>query len=164
MQRPLVVYLAGPISGRKFKDAMSWRSEFTALFDKYPGKFEVRNPMRGNELLSHQRKVLDGDPFKRLKHPAYSDKAIRRRDKLDVKSSDVVFVNFMEATRTSIGTCMEIAWAEDWDKLVVIAMPEDDGGLHDHAFVRDSAVIFHNLEDALEYVLWSGGCEVPEDA
>lgn len=156
----LTVYLSGPITGKSFEDATKWRSD-TAIELRSHG-FKVLDPLRGKSyVLSHQRKK----PIKEhdyLHNPSLSDKALRQRDKLDVLASDIVLVNFMDAEQVSIGTVFEIAWAEDYNKLTVVAAPEKDK-FHNHAFIRDSSVIFPSLDDAIRYVISCGVEEVLRD-
>lgn len=155
----LTVYLSGPITGKTFENAQGWREATVAELRPYG--FRVLNPLRGKSFLGHQmqgKKIVVHDP---QKNPTLSDQALVNRDKLDVLNSDIVLVNFMEATERSIGTIFEIAWAEDHNKLVVVAMPQDN--VHDHAFIRVPAVIFETLEEAVRYIISCGVEEVERD-
>lgn len=156
----LTVYLSGPITGKSFDDASDWRH--TAAIELRERGFKVLDPLRGKSyVLSHQRKkpIHEHDY---MHNPSLSDKALRQRDKLDVLASDIVLVNFMDAEQVSVGTVFEIAWAEDHNKLVVVAAPEKDKH-HNHAFIRDTSVIFNSLEEAIRYVISCGVEEVLRD-
>jgi nucleoside 2-deoxyribosyltransferase len=55
------------------------------------------------------------------------------------------------ATRVSIGTVMEIAWAHAYGKPVVLVMEE--GNVHDHPMIREcSPFIVHTLDEGIELV------------
>ena len=135
----MIVYLSGTITGRTRHEASGWRSYATK--ELLSAGFSVLNPLRGGSYLSTQQ---DDIP------KGLSDKALKQRDKLDVKKCDIILANFEDADRVSIGSLMEMAWAEELGKLVIVIM--DAEGIHDHPFVREIAIIFHNLEGALNYI------------
>jgi hypothetical protein len=84
-----------------------------------------------------------------------SDKAFVQRDKLDVLACDIVLANFMDATKVSIGSLYELAWAEDHNKVVVVAMNKEDK-LYNHPFIRETCIVFNTLEDSVDYILSCG--------
>ena len=131
----LQVYLSGPISGKSFEEATDWRKEVS--IELHIAGFRVRDPLRGKSFspMSHQKKI-NPKKYNSDSNPTLSDKALKDRDKLDVLSSDIVLANFMDATEKSTGTIFEIAWAEDHNKLVVVALPEKDT-LHNHPFISE---------------------------
>ena len=151
------IYLSGPISDTSFDDASSWR-DYAAKKLEAAG-FVVRDPLRGKSFLSSQLSPgstakIDREAYEKLDNPLLSDKALFRRDKLDVLSSDIVFCNFSEAKKASIGSIFELSLAEDHKKLVVIVLnktAKEDS--HDHPFVRESGVIFYDFEAALDYIV-----------
>ena len=145
----LAVYLSGGITGLTFEEASKWRLE-TASRLRAAG-FRVLDPLRGKSWLSHQEKPIGTQQYPK-RNPTLSDKALKDRDKLDVLNSDIVLVNLLDAKRVSIGTMFEVAWAEDHNKLVVAMLSKDDT-VHDHAFIRESAVVFHSLDEAVRYVI-----------
>lgn len=150
---PISVYLSGPVTNRNYKQASTWRKHAaTRLRD---AGFRVLDPLRGHSFSSRRKKIRNLAE----ENPVVSDRALKARDKLDCLASDIVLCNFMEADRVSVGSIFEIAWAEDHNKLVVMAIPKNDR-FHDHPFTRESAVIFHDFEEALQYV---EGCVVEED-
>ena len=152
--QPVQVYLSGPITGLTYEEAMSQRQEVTARLTD--AGMRVLSPMRGKSYLSHQfgSKPLPSGGYRR---PALGDRAIMRRDWMDVvKRADVIFVNLLTAEKVSIGTVFEIAWTVNAGKFVVVLLPKE--GVHDHAFIRASAdVILHDLEDGIQCVIdWAG--------
>src|SRR3990167_5890004 len=158
----LQVYLSGPITGKSFDEATNWRHD--AMVELHIAGFKVRDPLRGKSFspLSHQKKI-DHKAYKAEANPTLSDKALHDRDILDVISSDILLVNFMDATQVSIGTVIEIAIGAYLNKLVVIAAPKDDK-FHNHPFIRvEATVIFHTFEEALRYVISFGVEEIKRD-
>ena len=139
----LSVYLSGPISGRTYRQVADWREHVETRLNV--AGFCVYNPLRGHSWLSTQkRRMISPDKYPVTESPMLSDKALMRRDILDVVNSDIILANFMEATERSIGSIYELAIAYYLNKLVVVAMPEDDH-IHNHPFIRETGVIFHTL-------------------
>jgi len=152
--QPVTVYLSGPITGLTYEEAMAQRQEVTARLTD--AGMRVLSPMRGKSYLSHQfaSRPLPSGGYKR---PALSDRALLRRDWMDVvKRADVIFVNLLNTKEVSIGTVMEIGFTVNAGKFVVVVLPKEN--IHDHAFVRAAAdVILHDLEEGIQCVLdWAG--------
>jgi nucleoside 2-deoxyribosyltransferase len=93
------------------------------------------SPMRGKQRL---REIAAGSVIL----DSYEDnhltsvKGINTRDYNDVMRCDAVFVNFLGATKVSIGTVMEIAWAKAFLKPVVCVMDKDN--IHNHSMLNYS--------------------------
>lgn len=105
--------------------------------------------MRGKRYLDIPGKAIENDPYT---FPLSTDRAINSRDRFDTLRATAVLVNLLGASRVSIGTVMEIAWAYDHKIPVVVAM-EPEGNLHDHPMIRDSISIrVASLEEAIEAV------------
>ncbi len=158
MMMMLCVYLSGPISGKNFDQATRWRQ--AAGEQLRAAGFRVLDPMRGGSFLSSQRLMRPEENVASYQEALLSDKALVRRDKLDVLTADIILVYLMEADVASIGTIYEMAWAEDHNKLVVIAI--NDHNVHDHSFVRESGVFFPALGLALDYIVSCGVEELPD--
>jgi hypothetical protein len=136
----MIVYLSGGITGKTRSRAGNWRMLVSK--ELVEAGFGVLNPLRGGSYLSTQANDV---PL------GLSDKALKQRDKLDVKTCDIILANFSGAERVSIGSLMEIAWAEELGKLIVVVM--DERGFHDHPFVREVAIVFHDLREATSYIV-----------
>lgn len=129
------VYLAGPITGKSYFGCTDWRNEAVAFLRDHG--IEGLSPMRGKEYLSHVTEFTqDGDKYKPF-NILSSNRGIITRDRWDCTRADVILVNFLGATRVSIGTCMEIAWADAHRVPVVCAM-EDEGNPHDHGMILEA--------------------------
>jgi len=139
------VYLAGPVTGLSYGDSNQWREYVT---EKFPAWIQPLNPMRGKCYLHGEQNIKD----------SYSDnpfgcaKGITCRDRFDVTSSDLLLVNLLGADRVSIGTVMEIAWADMLRKPIVLAM--EGGSVHDHAMIREVAgFVVASLDEAIDVVV-----------
>ncbi len=115
-----------------------------------------------NSYLSHQKTPLDSHKYQAKRNPTLSDKALKKRDVIDVVSSDIILVNFEDAERVSVGSVYEIAVADFLNKLIVMVVPAG-AHPHDHAFLRDAAVIFNDLESAVNYILSCGVEDIERD-
>lgn len=90
-------YLAGPINGCTDSQACDWRNEVTNLL----GAENVLNPMSRD--------------YRGKEHEAVKD--IVENDKRDIDVCDVLLVWF---TQPSVGTSMEILYAWERDKKVIV--------------------------------------------
>lgn len=143
------VYLAGPITGLTYDDGQDWR-EFAQEW-LAAESIDGFSPLRAKAHL-RALGVLDnaGKPdsaylgLNALSEPA----GITARDRFDCMGRDLVLVNFLGAERVSIGTCIELGWADAARRPIVIAMEEDN--VHRHAMANQVAgFIVPTLEDAL---------------
>lgn len=155
--KPLV-YLAGPISHTTWKGATNWRVYAREVLAE--AGITALDPMRGKDFLNQ---VVHGNikfdtmvdstrqKYAGLEHPLITAHGITKRDRWDVLSSDLILVNFIGAKKVSIGTVMEIAWADAWNKYTIIAMEEDN--IHQHGMVNESVgIIVPTFEEALALV------------
>jgi nucleoside 2-deoxyribosyltransferase len=93
---------------------------------------ETYSPMRGKEYL------MDETEFKQTGYAETllsSDRSIVARDRFDVQSCDLVFMNLFGAERISIGSMVELGWADAYRKPVVTMMGENSP--YQHAFVKE---------------------------
>lgn len=124
-----LVYLAGPITGISYGECTDWRTYADTLLS--PGIIGV-SPMRAKEYLAREAAITH----------SYEDtvlscaKGITTRDRMDVRRADLVLVNLVGAKTVSIGTVMEIAWADAYRVPVVVAM-EPTGNLHEHPMIKE---------------------------
>lgn len=144
------VYLAGPITGLTYDDGQDWREYAKLKLDAFG--IDGFSPLRAKQHL-RALGVLDnaGTPdsaylgLNALSEPA----GITARDRFDCTGRDMVLVNFLGATAVSIGTCIELGWADGARRPLVIAMEEDN--IHRHAMVNSVAgFIVPTLPDALK--------------
>jgi len=141
------VYLAGPISGISFKESQDWRTEISRTLNVF--NITPLSPLRGKkEILKNENEIKDS-----YDETMFGSKScINISDYHDVKSSEALFVNLLGAERVSIGTVMEIAWAQEMRKPVVVIM-EDDGNIHEHSMLTYNVIRKNNLKDGIEVIL-----------
>lgn len=133
----LQVYMAGPISGLNYDGATSWR-DYAKQRLEAGGQIRALSPLRHQENLKTIERFSDaGDETERLNDVMSSPRGLTTRDRRDTTVSDLLFVNLLGATKVSIGTVMEIAWADMLRKPIVIAM-EKSGNPHEHAMINES--------------------------
>lgn len=136
-------YLGGPIAGLDYSGAVDWRVAMTLNLAAWG--VEGLSPMRAKEFL---RDELDLDS-RVYSHPLSTPKGITTRDRNDVRNCDVVIFNLLGATRVSIGTMMEVAWADAYGKPKVVVM-EQSGNIHEHPILSElSDFRVETLTDAL---------------
>ena len=132
------VYLSGPISGLMYDEAaLGWRRDVTLILEAAgavvldPTKLETEHYTLKEPIspLADQQSVL------------LNWKSITTKDRFYVQETDVVLMNLLGATRVSIGSMLELGWADLLRKPVVLVM-ESEGNMHNHAMVREM-VGFH---------------------
>ena len=140
------VYLAGPISGLTYKGCTSWRDYVS---DRLAPAIKAFSPLRAKEYLASLPSISGhGDEYKHLGVMSTS-RGVMTRDRYDCTTCDVLFVNLLGAAIVSIGTCMEIAWADL--KRIPIVCAIDDAGPHNHMMINE-AIGFrvHSLDEAID--------------
>ena len=146
----MLVYLAGPISGTSYRESTRWRAQVANRI--YP--HEALSPMRGKTYLNSEEAIADS-----YDTPLSCSRGIIVRDRWDVARCDIVFVNFLGAEKVSVGTMMEIAWADAYRKPVILVM-EKEGNPNNHAFVREIAGFWlPTLDEAIKIVNQLGSAE-----
>ena len=124
------VYLAGPISGLSYEECMAWR---TYVSSELKPRIIGINPLRAKSYLKDTSIIEDSYEHISLS----SSRGLTTRDYFDCNRADIIMVNLLGAKRTSIGTCMEIAWGKMLQKPIILIM-EPSGNPHDHAMIRES--------------------------
>ena len=143
------IYLAGPITGGSYKGVTDWRNYFSEQFSKHwnaSGKIEVLSPMRHKDYLLQETKIGDAYEDRIMS----SQRGITARDRFDTTNASLVVVNLLGATRVSIGTMIELGWADANNTPILLIMEKDGSNLHDHAMVRELAPFWtDNLDEAI---------------
>jgi nucleoside 2-deoxyribosyltransferase len=104
--------------------------------------------MRKKEYLGQETNIGDHYPDTVLS----CQRGITTRDRWDAMRCDALFVNLLGATRVSIGTVMEIAWA-DAKRIPIVLVMEKEGNLHDHAMLREVVGFrVENLDDGVRVI------------
>jgi hypothetical protein len=143
--KEFLLYCAGPITGISYGESVDWREYVSKKLPKY---IKAISPMRGKKYLAGEKKVKDSYE----EHPLSSQKGITCRDRMDVMRCDMILVNFLGANKVSIGSVMEITWADAYRKPIVIVMEKDN--IHSHAMIREvSGFIVSTLDEAIKIVI-----------
>jgi nucleoside 2-deoxyribosyltransferase len=136
-----LVYLAGPITGLTYEGATNWRQY---AIKKLKPIFGL-SPMRGKDYLLEERSISATGYDQTLSR----DQAIIARDRFDCQRADLIIVNLLGATRVSIGTMVELGWADAARVPVVLIM--EKGNVHDHTFVNQLAGFrAESLDEAID--------------
>lgn len=122
------VYLAGSMTGLTYKAAKGWRLQAAEYLNEH--NIRTLSPMRGH---SHVGPDDELDAYYEVEGLG-GENAVVAADRSDVMRSDAVLFNFTGATRVSIGSIVEVAWADAWRKPAVAVI--EDGSIHDHPFIR----------------------------
>lgn len=128
MRARALVYLAGPISGQSYDAATNWRADAMSML----GSVGIvgLSPLRGKEFLSNEDYIEGTYEHNHLG----TAKGITTRDRLDVRNCDVVLMNLVGAKKVSIGTMIEVGWADAFGKPIVLVM--ENGNLHEHPILE----------------------------
>jgi len=123
----MTAYLAGPITGLNFAGATDWRRYATDFLA--PHGIRGVSPMRAKDYLERETSLAAMGYASPLSTP----QGIVARDRWDCTHSDAVLFNFVGSERVSIGTAMEIAWADFARVPAVLVM--EPGNVHEHGMV-----------------------------
>lgn len=146
------VYLAGPIAGHSYLGATEWRDNVIA--DLAAVGIKGLSPMRAKDYLKNVESDVGFsatcEEYGALS-PLSGPRGIMTRDRFDATRCDVLLVNLIGAQKVSVGTVMEIAWADLVRTPIVVAM--EPGNPHEHAMVNE-AIGFRcgSLDEALHVV------------
>jgi nucleoside 2-deoxyribosyltransferase len=144
------VYLAGPITGLSYDEGQDWRADACAHLARY-GVLGL-SPLRAKEYLRALPNLSGtGEEYAHM-GVLSTPRGVMTRDRYDATRCDVLLVNLLGATRVSIGTVMEIAWA-DLKRTPIVAVMEP-GNPHEHMMISE-AIGFRvgTLDEALRVVV-----------
>jgi nucleoside 2-deoxyribosyltransferase len=143
--RKSLVYLAGPITGMSYGASTDWRDYAAKNIDS---QIQTISPMRHKEYLANETAIASSYE----KNPMSCAKGITTRDRFDCMRSDAVLVNLLGAEKVSIGTVMEVAWADSARKQIVLVIDKADK-VHMHPMLTEACgYIVDNLDEALSIV------------
>lgn len=146
------VYLAGPITGLTYEGCTDWRQFAKTKLSEYG--IEGISPMRAKEYLAGLGEISGhGRDYFNL-NVISQPHSVVTRDRFDTARVDVVLMNLLGAKAVSIGSMVELGWA-DAARVPVVLVREKPGtgGVHDHMFVNDLAGYgVETLEEGLHVV------------
>ncbi len=133
--KPLV-YLAGPITGLSYGACTDWRQYAIQQLDK--DGIKGLSPMRGKDYLAGLSKISGtGEEYAHMSVLSLPP-GVMTRDRFDAQRADVVLMNLMGAQTVSIGSMMELGWADSARRPVILVM-ECKGNPHEHMMVQQAA-------------------------
>lgn len=151
MRTDFLVYLAGPITGLSYDGAEDWR-RFAKVRLASSG-IKAVSPLRAKEYLRAVPGALTGtgEEYQHL-GVLSTPRGVMTRDRYDATRCDALLVNLIGADRVSIGTVMEIAWADLCRTPIVVAI-EPRGNPHEHMMIAE-AIGFRvpSIDEALHVV------------
>lgn len=139
------IYLVHPISGYVAEEVFQYYKDTEARL-KAIG-YDVLTPMYGQRYLRCDKEVRAFG----YTMPCTTNHAIMGRDHWMVKQCDILYANLIGTKTVSIGGMMEMAWAYDNDKHIIVSLEKEN--IHAHAFVYEAAdIVYENHEDAITYL------------
>lgn len=146
-----LVYLAGPITGLTYDDGQDWRVYASAHLRK--SGISGLSPLRGKEYLRALNAPISGTGEEYAHMGVLSTpRGVMTRDRYDATRCDVLLVNLLGAKKVSIGTVMEIAWA-DLKRIPIVVAMEPEGNPHEHMMISEAiGYRVPSLDDALHVV------------
>lgn len=129
------IYLAGPITSLTESQASGWRRNAADYFAKF--NIECFSPMRDTKSLPENTPICGQTEYGCT---FTTSKGVMSRDYFDVKRADLIFVNFLGSKQTSIGTVMEVAWAWQMQKPIVVVANDDDYHIN-HLMMKEAISI-----------------------
>jgi hypothetical protein len=128
------VYLAGPISGCTFGECTDWREEMKARL--LPKGITCWSPMRAKGYLAKLATIsATGQEYVSMS-PLSTPRGVITRDRFDTQRVDVVLMNLLGATKVSIGSMIEMGWADSVRTPIIVVM-ESEGNPHEHMMVSE---------------------------
>jgi hypothetical protein len=145
LMRSRLVYLSGPITGCSPETFSDWRKYVTSHL---AGGISVIDPTRDatDATVVSEKVLTDSERLRSLLH----GKEILDRNRADLQSCDLLFVNLLGTSRVSIGSVGEIFWANAFGKPVIV-IREAHRDVHDHGLLNAIATcVFSNLDNAIQ--------------
>jgi nucleoside 2-deoxyribosyltransferase len=124
-----LIYLAGPINGCTDEECKDWREYVKSQLGEESTLDPMRRDYRGREMECVDE-IVEGD-------------------KVDIDQSDILLINY---DRPSVGTSMEILYAWERGKKIIVVAPPTAGFRISPWLKYHSHRIFFSFENALTYI------------
>jgi nucleoside 2-deoxyribosyltransferase len=141
------LYLGGPITGIKYKKANQWRELVKSRLPKW---IVCVSPMRHENPLARGKLGIIKNQSEEyvLKY----QKRITSCCRNDIKRCDIIFLNLLGIKMVSIGTIIELGWADMLGKHIVVAMRRHN--IHHHVMTREIPdIVVDNLQEAIDMII-----------
>lgn len=131
--------------------ATDWREQFKQNLNNVAPQIKCLSPMRGKHYLQDVKDIqATGNEKLGILSGGHQ---IVTRDYADTTTSDMIIVNLLGATKVSIGTMFEIAWAFSKHIPIVLVIEDDLENIHSHSMLfAMCGYRVNNLDDALTIV------------
>lgn len=141
------IYCAGPIAGKSYTEATDWYFKLASAIQF--SDIQLITPMRGKSFLQNEENLNHT-----YAHVLASSKGITTRDRWDVMRCDAVCANLTNDQAISIGTMIELGWADAFKKPVIMICNENS--IYDlHGMVSEIAGFkVRTLEEAAEVIMY----------
>lgn len=124
--KEIILYLSGPMAGCTDEECHGWRDEVKKYF---PCSLDpTRRDYRNKDVSKLYREIVE-------------------LDKMDIRNSDVLLVNYF---KPSVGTSMEILYSSEKEKPVIIWCNED--AILSPWLIYHSTTIVHTLDEVIEKI------------
>lgn len=147
-----LVYLCGPITGATFEECrFGWRQDVAKQL--YMEGIQTLNPIRQLKIKEMKLDNLGKMPSGGAEVGVLSTgRGLTERDRFDTFRSTLIFCNLLGATKISVGSMIELGWA-DAKRIPIVACMEEDN-LHRHGMVEALCPwIVPTLEEGIQTVL-----------
>ena len=148
------IYLAGPITGKTFSEAVHWRDDMRMTLLQHG--ILAYCPLRGKRELArgNARDKITIDTEQKLEGALNTPRAIFVRDRLDCLGVDMLVCNFKGSTEISGGTIVEMALAYE-HKIPICVIVDDDNSYYLKHPMCAALIDFivYSIEDAVKVVL-----------
>jgi len=138
------VYMSGPMAGLTYEEGTEWREY---VKDKLDGVANCLSPYRGKDYFRGQT-IKNQEYTQVLSTP----KAIKIRDQWDTMNADVVLLNLSNYQLFSIGSIIEVGWADAARVPVVAVIPSESEYFKHPILTQTCAYIVQDLDEAINIV------------
>lgn len=94
------------------------------------------SPMRAKDYLAKLATISPTGQEYVSMSPLSTPRGVITRDRFDTQRVDLVIMNLLGATRVSIGSMIELGWADSVRTPIVVVM-EPEGNPHEHMMVAE---------------------------
>ena len=158
----MYVYLAGYMSGEKLKETTEWRIKIREHYRKWEKKTKTIKTVFGLKDINDGYKAFPIaclDPYNGKEFATIDKKGLKSHipanaiimgDYLSVSKADIIVANMdtFGASRPSVGTQWEMAWAWQLKKPIVL-ISDNENYIH-HPFTGQSSWIVKDVDELLE--------------
>jgi len=136
--------MSGPMAGLTYEEGTEWREY---VKDKLDGVANCLSPYRGKDYFRGQT-IKNQEYTQVLSTP----KAIKIRDQWDTMNADVVLLNLSNYQLFSIGSIIEVGWADAARVPVVAVIPSESEYFKHPILTQACAYIVQDLDEAINIV------------